>query len=367
MTRWRRTGREGRRPPSDCPSVDPAIRPSLRRTRLLPRAAPLPARLLRVQPGWAASGQRRQPGRLQATAELGREEQVGQLGGAVGDPRAVEGRAGDVVRPQPSHAVQVRADRDDARPRSSSRCGRGAVPSARSGPDGSSPSAVRSRRPSGGRACPSPRRCSPACRGGRARPGRLSAARRTDTRSARSRWRSSSDERSSSLSILSRARRAFSSSRQARITCAPCAASATRRLVADAAVRSGDEGDAAREIADVRGAPRVGAGDLAARRSSSRVRSCVGGHRSERFRSGRVEARDLLRRQGDVGRRGRSDGRLGTAAARNRDHPRALGQHPGQRHLLRAGADLGPPPRRRPGRSPESGRSGRCRPWGSTG
>src|SRR5580698_4216755 len=48
--------RTGRAPPAaDCPNVEPAILPSLRRTRLLPRAAPLPARLLRVQPGWAAS------------------------------------------------------------------------------------------------------------------------------------------------------------------------------------------------------------------------------------------------------------------------------------------------------------------------
>src|SRR5271168_846972 len=54
--------RTGRAPPAaDCPSMDPAIRPSLRRRRLFPSAAPLPAKLLRVQPGCAARACVRRP------------------------------------------------------------------------------------------------------------------------------------------------------------------------------------------------------------------------------------------------------------------------------------------------------------------
>ena len=61
-----------------------------------------------------SDGECLQPGRPQAPIELGREEQVGELGGAVGDPCVVERCSGDVIRSQPAHAVQIRADGDDA-------------------------------------------------------------------------------------------------------------------------------------------------------------------------------------------------------------------------------------------------------------
>ena len=86
------------------------------------------------------------------------------------------------------------------------------------------------------------------------------------------------------------------------------------RLVPDATVRPRDQRDAARQVTDVGDAPGVSIRGLAAR-----DRDHVPDERSPG--SGRVEAGDLIRCQRDVGGRGGRDGRLGAAAAGNRDHP----------------------------------------------
>ena len=70
-------------------------------------------------------------------------------------------------------------------------------------------------------------------------------------------------------------------------------------------------------------------------------RRSVGCHQRLGRVHGRVEPGHLVGRQRDVGRRGRGHGGLGPAAPGDRDHPRALGQHPGQGHLLGGGTDLG--------------------------
>ncbi len=113
--RWRRTASGARHLPSTVRAPSRWSAPTLRRTRLEPSAAPLPARLLRVQPGCAATARVGSPGRTEATAELRGEEEVGQLGRAVAHPGVVRRGAGQVVEVEPAHAVQVRAHGDDPR------------------------------------------------------------------------------------------------------------------------------------------------------------------------------------------------------------------------------------------------------------
>ncbi len=78
--------RTGRAPAAaDCPSVVPAVPASLRRSRLSPRAAPLPGQ---VAAGPAGVGRHADVGRPAASAagSARGEEEVGQLGRAVGHP-----------------------------------------------------------------------------------------------------------------------------------------------------------------------------------------------------------------------------------------------------------------------------------------
>ena len=65
--------RTGRAPPAaDCPSVDPAVLASLRRTRLLPERRTAPGQVAAGPAGVGGQGQGGQTGRLQAPAELER-------------------------------------------------------------------------------------------------------------------------------------------------------------------------------------------------------------------------------------------------------------------------------------------------------
>ena len=180
---------------ADCPSMDPAARPSFRRRRLFPSAAPLPTRLLRVQPGCAATGERRQPGPLQSPAELRREEQIAELGRAVRDPRAVECVAGHVIPSDWRHPVHVRADGHNARTRAV------VTTRSRNNPvEGEVPEVVRRHlqleavgRLAIGRTH-HPGVVHQDVESGMRAERTSSAARRTETRSARSRWSSSRDE-----------------------------------------------------------------------------------------------------------------------------------------------------------------------------
>jgi len=196
MTKWPHTGREGRHPP---PIARAWTRPPARACG----ARGCSRVLHRSRPDCSASnpmrgdGERLESGRLQAPAELGREEQVGELGCAVRDPRAVERRAATSSRRRTAHPVHVRADRDDARPR-------GRHDAVEEQPrQGEVSQVVRrhlqfeavSRLAVGVPITPAlfTRTSS------RAWPASISsAARRTETRSARSRWSTSRDERSSS-------------------------------------------------------------------------------------------------------------------------------------------------------------------------
>ena len=92
--------RTGRAPAAvGCPIVAPAARASFLRTRPPFRSAPLPARLLRVQPGCAATAMVRSAAAAEPALELGHEEKVGQLRRAVGLPRVGDPDSGDVVEP----------------------------------------------------------------------------------------------------------------------------------------------------------------------------------------------------------------------------------------------------------------------------
>ncbi len=199
-TRWRRTGPAGHPPPPTVRASLPAVRPSLRAHPARPQRRAVAGQVAAGPAGVRRDGEGRQILGRQAAAELGGEEQIGQLGRAVGDPGVAWGVAGDVVELETSEAMHVGADGDDPRPLGRDDAVEQQPGRARNGRGGWSPSAARTRRRSGGTACPSRRRCSRGCRAGRAwrghglrrgaptpgRPGRGRATRATSGR-ARSR------------------------------------------------------------------------------------------------------------------------------------------------------------------------------------
>ena len=105
----------GRAPPAaDWPRFEPASRLSRRRTRLLLPAAPVPARLLRVQPGCAASAMVRKPPASRRRLNSATKRRLASFVVLYWIHELRDLVVARSSRPDPAQAVHVRAHRDDA-------------------------------------------------------------------------------------------------------------------------------------------------------------------------------------------------------------------------------------------------------------